>query len=110
MSTFASKELPLDSIGLTLNITPIGDGVSIKYPKVPVNPPVVYIDGHTVVFDSADFCDYVLIIDLNTEEIKYNTMVSECTTEVLLPLYLLGKYEIRFCRGIYYFSGIITLF
>lgn len=94
-----------------INLTYVrpSDGLGVLRPRTPVNPPSVYQDGNTIIFETEGFCDSVAIVDIETEEVIYETIVSAFDTHIILPPYLEGEYEIRFCRESYYYSGIIQL-
>lgn len=78
-------------------------------PRIPANPPIVYQDNYTIVFETCGFCNSISIVDIETEDILYETIVSESDVQITLPEYLEGEYEIRFNRDSYYYSGIIIL-
>lgn len=107
-SAFATDDYVLSNINLTYHIYTIKNSSTAR-PRTPANPPVIYIDGHTVLFEAADFCDSIEIIDPYTEEVVFETVVSDSATQAILPEELNGVYEIRFCREGYYFAGMIEL-
>lgn len=84
-------------------------GVPITRPRVPANPPKVYQDNYTIIFEMNGFCSSISIVDIETEDIVYETLVSDSEIQITLPQYLEGEYEIRFNRDSYYYSGIIIL-
>lgn len=101
------NELPL--IDLQYHYSSVTNGVSVQRPRVPAKSPSVYQDGHILIFEVEDFCNSVTIVDIETDEVVYETMVFDFETQIVLPQYLEGEYEIRFNRVSYYFSGIILL-
>lgn len=84
-------------------------GIPNPRPRTPANPPIVYQDNYTIVFETCGFCNSISIVDIETEDILYETIVSESDVQLTLPEYLEGEYEIRFNRDSYYYSGIIIL-
>ena len=85
------------------------DGLPILRPRTPVNPPTIYQDGHTILFGTAEFCNSVVVVDINTGETVYEVELLDEDTQVSLPESLIGLYEIRFCRDSYYFYGFVEL-
>lgn len=106
---FATDDNVFSTINLTYHSFHQTTHMYGQHPRVPANPPVIYIDGHTVLFEAADFCDSIEIIDPYTEEVVFETVVSDSATQAILPEELNGVYEIRFCREGYYFAGMIEL-
>ena len=74
----------------------------------PVAPPVVYQEDNTLTF-VADHPEYVLYIKDEDEEVVYSAVVTSAETEVTLPSYLSGTYEIELVMGNWLFTGWIDL-
>lgn len=74
----------------------------------PMAPPVVYQEDNTLTF-VADHPEYVLYIKDEDEEVVYSTVVTSAETEVTLPSYLSGTYEIDLVMGNWMFTGWIEL-
>lgn len=106
---FATDDYELTTINLTYHLVLGKNSQPIPRPRTPANPPIVYIDGHTILFEAGGFCDTIGIVDPYTEEVVFETLVSSSATQVILPEELNGVYEIRFCREGYYFAGMIEL-
>lgn len=77
-------------------------------PKSPAVPPTVYLEDNTLTF-VADHPEYVLYIKDEDEEVVYSTVVTSAETEVMLPSYLSGTYEIELVMGNWLFTGWIDL-
>ena len=77
-------------------------------PKGPMAPPTVYQEDNTLTF-VADHPEYVLYIKDEDEEVVYSTVVTSAETEVTLPSYLSGTYEIELVMGNWLFTGWIDL-
>ena len=76
--------------------------------KTPVNPPTVYLNGYTLLFE-VGHPDYVLYIKDEDGEVVYTTTVYSTQTEVVLPSTLSGDYEIELVMGNWLFTGYINL-
>jgi len=77
-------------------------------PRTPVDPPMVYLEDYTLTFE-ADHPEYVLYIKDEDDAVVYSTVVSTTVTEVVLPSYLSGDYEIDLVMGDWLFTGWINL-
>lgn len=99
---------PTESIQIPLVVT-IDDNTSIDIngPKSPTDPPIVYQDGHTLLF-SPGHLEYVLRLVQN-DQVVYSTIVSSADVIVMLPNDLLGEYELQLILGSYCFKGNIQL-
>lgn len=86
------------------NETSVGNGL----PKVPMQPPTVFIEGYTLLF-AVDHPDYVMNIKDEDGDFVYTTYVYPTQTQVVLPSSLSGSYEIELLMGIWKFTGYITL-
>lgn len=106
-SMCASANLELPIIDLKCYNKRPSDGLSQLLPRTPITVPVVYQDNYNLIFESPGFCQSIILIDVNTDEIIYETVVTEYTTHISLPAYLEGKYEIRFNSDRYYYSGVL---
>jgi len=83
---------------------PVGNG----HAKVPMRPPVVYLENHTLAF-VADHPEYILNIKDEDGIVVYSTVVYSTQTQVVLPSTLSGNYEIRLVLGSWVFTGWIWL-
>ena len=106
---YATDDYVFSTINLTYHSYHNKNLSSDQRPRTPARPPMIYIDGHTILFETTDFCDSIDIVDPNTDEVVYEILVSGSATQVILPDELDGVYEIRFCREGYYFAGMIEL-
>ena len=77
-------------------------------PKSPIDPPTVYLEDYTLTFE-ADHPEYILYIKDEDDAVVYSTVVSTTVTEVVLPSYLSGDYEIDLIMGDWLFTGWINL-
>lgn len=76
--------------------------------KAPARP--WYIDvTDNVVTTSATPCTYTLSLYDEDGFVVYSTIISEGTTQVILPDTLSGDFELRFEADSYYYYGYITL-
>ena len=73
-----------------------------KFYRTPINK-------NTLIFETTGFCHSVILINVQTDEVVYETIVTESTTQISLPAYLEGEYEIRFNSDSYCYYGIILL-
>jgi hypothetical protein len=94
-------------ISFSTSIIPHGV-IGKGHPKSPATPPVVYLEDNTLTF-VADHPEYVLYIKDEDEEVVYSTVVTSAETEVTLPSYLSGTYEIELVMGYWLFTGWIDL-
>ena len=77
-------------------------------PRSPVRPPVVYLDGYTLTFEShADFT--LQVVSFDDESVVFETSVPSSVSEVQLPSYLTGEYELRLYTDSFLFAGYIEL-
>ena len=77
-------------------------------PKGPIDPPTVYLEDYTLTFE-ADHHEYILYIKDEDDAVVYSTVVSTTVTEVVLPTYLAGDYEIDLVMDDWLFTGWINL-
>ena len=83
-------------------------GVAGTMPRGPIDPPTVYLEDYTLTFE-VDHPEYVLYIKDEDEVVVYSTVVTSAETEVTLPSYLSGTYEIELVMGNWLFTGWIDL-
>ena len=102
-------EVEYPTIDLQYRHSDIRVDIPLTRPRIPVNPPKVYQNNYNIVFEICGFCSSISIVDCETEDIVYDTLVSDSETQVTLPQFLEGEYEIRFNRDSYYYFGIIQL-
>lgn len=107
--SLATSNSELVQIELTCNYSGQNAGIIRPRPRTPANPPVVYQNGYTIMWMTPDFCHSIVLINPDDEEIVYETTVSENDTQIVLPAWLEGQYEIRFMRDTYYYYGTIEL-
>ena len=79
-----------------------------NHPRTPIDPPTVYLEDYTLTFE-ADHPEYILYIKDEDDAVVYSTVVSTTVTEVVLPSYLSGDYEIDLVMGDWLFTGWINL-
>ena len=84
--------------------SPVGNG----YPKSPTDPPTVYIEDYTLMFENYH-PEYILNIKDENGIVVYSTVVYSTQTQVVLPSTLSGNYEIRLVLGSWVFTGWIEL-
>ena len=109
ISSYPSGESLFPKIDLTCHEAYTADGMSHLRPRTPARIPVVYQNGYCILFESQGCCESVAIVELDNEDVVYEVPVSEDETQVMLPIYLEGVYEIRLYRGNRYYSGTIQL-
>ena len=102
-SVYAWEKIPLTVSG-DIDDMPIGHG----NPKSPMQPPTVYIEDYTLSF-AVGHPEYVLQITDEDGDVVYTTTVFSTDTQVVLPSYLSGNYEIQLTMGNWLFTGYITL-
>ena len=101
-SVMAIEEIPL-SVSIK-DPMPMGHG----YAKSPMQPPTVYIEDYTLSF-AVGHPEYVLQVMDEDGDVVYTTTVFTTDTQVVLPSYLSGNYEIQLTMGNWLFTGYITL-
>ncbi len=80
----------------------------VLHPRTPVQPPVVYLDDYTLTFEShADFT--LQVVSFDDESVVFETSVPSSVSEVQLPSYLTGEYELRLYTDSFLFAGYIDL-
>ena len=76
--------------------------------RTPMQPPHVFIDGHTLFMQYVPFDVTLEILD-GSGSVVYTTFVAANTPSVTLPSTLSGDYQIRLIEGYWYFYGWIHL-
>lgn len=77
-------------------------------PRTPVCVPTIYLDGHTLFFEtSCDGCTLQLFDE--DGNVVYSLVIPTGTTSLTLPATLTGNYEIQIIRGDFTFVGEIEL-
>ena len=76
--------------------------------RTPMQPPHVFIDGHTLFTQYVPFDATIEILD-GSGTVVYTTFVAAYTPSVSLPTALSGDYQIRLIEGYWYFYGWIHL-
>ena len=85
------------------------------FPRTPILAPTVYLDNHTLWFDTVFEEDIeVQLLDPDTMEddvptVVYSTTLTAGDDEITLPSTYTGEYGIRLVVGNWYFIGIIDL-
>ena len=102
-SLWAKELVPL-TVSIDDDNMPIGHG----HTKTPMQPPTVYIEDYTLSF-AVGHPEYVLQITDEDGDVVYTTTVFSTDTQVVLPSYLSGNYEIQLTMGNWLFTGNITL-
>ena len=77
-------------------------------PKSPTNPPEVSIDGNILYF-SGSHTEFVLTLSNQDNTVVYVTNVYATDTQITLPSFFNGIFELRLYTDIYCFVGEITL-
>ena len=94
---------------VTLNVKDVdptqGNG---EESRAPMQPPHVFIDGHTLFMQYVPFDVTLEILD-GSGSVVYTTFVAAYTPSVTLPSILSGDYQIRLIEGYWYFYGWIHL-
>ena len=85
------------------NNTPLDPGGK----KTPIQIPSVWLDDHTLTFDACHD-GYTLNI-VSGDVVVYTVYVPANTTEVVLPAYLSGTFELQLIQGNLCFYGEIDL-
>ena len=109
LSIYASSDVELPIIDLTCNYKDSDNLVIDKRPRTPECSPRVYQNENTLIFETTGFCHSVILINVQTDEVVYETIVTELTTQISIPAYLEGEYEVRFNCDRYYYSGYLEL-
>ena len=78
------------------------------HPRSPMQPPQVFIDGHTLYTQYVPFDATLEILD-GSGSVVFTTFVAAYTPSVSLPTTLSGDYQIRLIEGYWYFYGWIHL-
>ena len=106
--------LPMSNV--TVMAIPINFNVGYENPQNPLDDdkrsltlvPEVGIEDYTLTFYTP--CDGCVLRLLDENDIVvYSTIIPTSTTELVLPSYLSGDYEIQIVQGNLYFRGYIIL-
>mgnify|MGYP003467575135 CR=1 FL=1 len=108
-SLYAQSENTEKPIVLTRCPLEYTDGLGKLRPRTPGMPIVVYQDGHTKDLCNSGLCNSVVILSVEEETIIYEAFVTESSTLITIPDYIVGEYEIRLCCDTYYYVGTIIL-
>ncbi len=80
----------------------------IGQPKSPITIPEISLEDHTLYFYTpCDGCT-LRLLDEN-DNVVYSTVIATGTTNLVLPSYLSGEYEIQIIQGNICFYGYINL-
>jgi len=101
-SVFAWEQIPLTA--KDVNEEPIGHNM----PRGPIKSPTLYIDDHTLSFET-NHPDYVLNIKDAEGVVVHTSSIYTTTTLVTLPLTLSGDFEIELISSDWIFIGHISL-
>ena len=82
--------------------------IGLGGPKSLIDPPTVYIEDYTLLFE-ANHLEYVLNIKDEDGDVVYTTVVYSAQTQVVLPSTLSGDYVIELAMGNWLFTGWINL-
>lgn len=104
---FSTNFYAWDQISFTVTFDD-EQGLGHGYPKSPVEPPIVYIESDTLMFEAAH-PEYILIIKDEDDGIVYSTAVYSSETQIVLPSSLSGNYEIELIMGNWIFTGYVSL-
>jgi len=94
---------------------PIVSNGEHQFPRNPVEAPDVYLDSHTLLFDTVFGDDIVVqLLDPDTMEddvptVVYATTLTAGDDEITLPSSYTGEYGIRLVVGNWYFWGYVNL-
>ncbi len=89
-----------DPLPLTIKPGPGDDNGSgnLPLPKMPIQIPEVYLNGHTLSFDAALEGCTVRLLDEN-ENVIFADFIEENQTSLILPSTLTEAYELQIIRG-----------
>ena len=106
----ASPPYPVGmQVHLHVEVIGINPGsVGHQLPKSPVQPPIVYLDAHTLYLCS-EHSGFTLVLKDTDETEVFSTNIPENTYTVLLPSTLSGEYTLELWDDTYVFSGDIEL-
>ncbi len=95
-------------VPMTVRIIDPTSGILIGRPKSPVQPPEVYLDGHSLYIVSSH-ADYTLVVEDTDETEVYQTSVPSSVSTVVLPSSLSGTYILKLETDTFVFEGEIEL-
>jgi len=84
------------------------EAVGNHTPRSPICPPTVYLDGHTLTFESSHPGYTLQLVDSN-DDVVYSVFVPAGTTTVFLPSTYVGDYTLQLLWGDWMFYGWIQL-
>ncbi len=105
----ANCQTPGDPITFTLSVVDPTNNTSIPTPKTPVEPPTVFISGHTLSFPTAYAESLPIVLTDNTGTIVYYSALPAGSTSLVLPSTLSGPYILYIYMDGYIFCGQINL-
>ena len=76
--------------------------------KNPILPWIIDLTNNVISMEETP-CDYTLNLYDEDEEVVYSVFVPAGTTQVILPTFLSGSFELRFETDTYYYYGYISL-
>ncbi len=104
-----AAQAPQNINPITFTLEYVGSSTLLpSAPKSPTNPPEVSIDGNILYF-SGSHTEFVLTLSNQDNTVVYVTNVYATDTQITLPSFLNGIFELRLYTDIYCFVGEITL-
>ncbi len=103
----AADEVVGEVINLTCGYNHDGN-LGNHYPKAPVQPPYVTLDGHTLYIWS-QHGGYTLTLLDDNDAVVYQTYVAAGVQFCALPSTLSGSYTLQLSNDTYLFTGVIDL-
>ena len=100
-----------NELGTEVSLTggPIHHGsMGNNYPKAPVQPPYVNLDGHTLYIWS-QHTGYTLTLLDDNDTVVYQTYVAAGVQFCAMPPTLSGSYTLQLSNDTYLFTGVIDL-
>ena len=95
-------------VPLTVSIEEDQQSLGPGHPRTPMTPPYVWIEDYTLSFE-VNHPEYVLNIKDENNNVVYTTTVYSTQTQVILPSWLSGDYQIELVMGYWHFTGWINL-
>lgn len=79
--------------------------------RSPIIIPTVYYNSSTnaIILDSACHDCGLQLVHVESNSVVFSVHIVNEESEVILPMYLSGSYELRIIRGDYCFSGVIEI-
>ena len=107
LCAFADNPKGFVQINLSVQaIDPTAMGNQI--PRTPICPPTVYLNGHTLTFETT-LSDYTLQLVDSSDDVVYSVFVPAGTTTVILPSTYVGNYTLQLFWGDWMFYSWIQL-